>query len=282
MCYASIGSDTGGSIRIPSAACGLVGLKPAIGEIPTDGVVPLSSTLDHIGPLCRSVEDASLLHQVLGGTSNPAPVTACELKGLRLGIPRPYYFSLLHPEVASRFEEACERLTRGGVTLDEVAIAHAADVPAIYVHVALAEAAAYHAHTLDSQPDDYTTNVRLRLEMGRYILAEDYVRAMRGRDVLIHEVNTALHGRDGVLLPTLPVPATPLGAATVSVGATEEPVRNITLRLTQAFNVSGHPAISLPCGSTREGLPVGAQLVGSTTVGLLAVAAALEPALKDA
>ena len=88
MCYASIGSDTGGSIRIPSAACGLVGLKPAFGEIPIDGVVPLSSTLDHVGPLCRSVEDAGILHQVLAGASNPAPIKARELSGLRLGIPR--------------------------------------------------------------------------------------------------------------------------------------------------------------------------------------------------
>ena len=152
MCYASIGSDTGGSIRIPSAACGLVGLKPAVGEIPIDGVVPLSSTLDHVGPLCRSVEDAALLHQMLAGVSNPAPITARALKGLRLGIPRAYFFAVLDPEIAARFEEACDRLTTAGATLDEVAIPHAADAPTIYLHVALPEAAACHAKTLERQP----------------------------------------------------------------------------------------------------------------------------------
>ena len=279
MCYASIGSDTGGSIRIPSAACGLVGLKPRLGEIPTDGVVPLSSTLDHIGPLCRSVEDAAILHHALDGVTNPARITPRQLRGLRLGIPRPYFFAMLDPDVAARFDESCERLTHAGVILDDVTIAHTAEIATIYVHIALAEAAACHARTLDSQPDEYTPNVRLRLEMGRYIMAEDYVRAMRGRDVLTGEVNAVLKGRDGLLLPTLPVPAVKLGAATVSVGTTEEPVRNITLRLTQPFNITGHPAITMPCGRTREGLPVGAQIVGTDTLGLLATAAAVEAIL---
>jgi aspartyl-tRNA(Asn)/glutamyl-tRNA(Gln) amidotransferase subunit A len=280
MCYASIGSDTGGSIRIPSAACGLVGLKPAIGEIPIDGVVPLSSTLDHVGPLCRSVEDAALLHQMLAGVSNPAPITARALKGLRLGIPRAYFFAVLDPEIAARFEEACERLTTAGATLDEVAIPHAADAPTIYLHLALPEAAACHAKTLERQPEDYTPNVRLRLEMARYILSEDYVRALRGRDVLIREVNAALRGRDGLLLPTLPVPAVKLGATTVSVGTAEESVRSITLKLTQPFNITGHPAITMPCGRTHEGLPAGAQLVGMETLALLSVAGAIEKVLE--
>jgi aspartyl-tRNA(Asn)/glutamyl-tRNA(Gln) amidotransferase subunit A len=279
MCYASIGSDTGGSIRIPAAACGLVGLKPAFGEIPLDGVVPLSSTFDHVGPLCRSVEDATLLHQLLAGVSNPAPIAARDLRGLRLGIPRAYFFTLLDPEIAARFDAACERLTRAGAILDEVTIPHAADAPTIYLHVALPEAAACHAHTLERQPEDYTPNVRLRLEMARYIMAEDYVRALHGRDVLTREVSAALHGRDGLLLPTLPVPAVKLGAATVAVGTSEEPVRAITLRLTQPFNITGHPAITMPCGQTTEGLPAGAQLVGMDTLELLSVAQAMEKVL---
>jgi aspartyl-tRNA(Asn)/glutamyl-tRNA(Gln) amidotransferase subunit A len=280
MCYASIGSDTGGSIRIPSAACGLVGLKPAFGEIPMEGVVPLSSTLDHVGPLCRSVEDAAILHQTLAGDANPAPITARELRGLRLGIPRAYFLALLDPEIAARFDEACARLTTVGVILEDITIPHAADAPTVYVHVALPEAAAFHARTLDTQPQEYTPNVRWRLEMARYILGEDYVRAIRGRDVLTREVSAALHGRDGLLLPTLPVPAIPLGAATIFVGTSEEPVRALTLRQTQLFNITGHPAITMPCGRTQHGLPAGAQLVGMQTLDLLSVASAIERVLE--
>jgi aspartyl-tRNA(Asn)/glutamyl-tRNA(Gln) amidotransferase subunit A len=281
MAYASIGTDTGGSIRIPSAACGLVGLKPTIGELPIDGIVPLSETLDHVGPMCLSVEDTALLYGVLRGIPNPVAPAAREVSGLRFGIPRPYFFDLLDTQVAARFDEACERLRSAGVVLEDVTIPHTKEIGAIYVHIALPEAAAYHAPTLESRPQDYTENVRLRLEMGRYILAEDYVRAQRGRQRLIREVREALGGRDGLLLPSMPVPATKLGVPTVSLGGTEETVRNITLRLTQLFNITGHPAISLPGGTTDEGLPVGIQIIGvrNRTPELLDVAAAVEKAL---
>ena len=117
--------------------------------------------------------------------------------------------------------------------------------------------------------------------MGRYVMAEDYVRAMRGREVLMQEVDAAMGGRDGLLLPALAVPATRLGVQTIKVGGVDEPVRNVTLRLTQLFNVTGHPAITVPCGRTIEGLPIGAQLVGrrDATSELLRVAAGAEPYL---
>ncbi len=280
MAFASIGTDTGGSIRIPSAACGLVGLKPAIGEISTDGVVPLSRTMDHVGPLCRSVEDAALVYHALKGDERPGALLTVEsranARGMRVGLLGGYFTALLDPQVRSSFDAACSRLREAGAVLDDVEIGHAHDVSAIYVHIVLAEAAAYHAKTLESRPESYTTNVRLRLEMGRYILAEDYVRALRGRDLLRREVDQALAGRDALLLPSLPVPATRLGAAMVRVNGVEEPVRNITLRLTQLFNDTGHPAISIPCGTTMDGLPIGAQLVGSDTPGLLRTAQTLE------
>ena len=281
MAYASIGTDTGGSIRIPSSACGLVGLKATIGELPTDGIVPLSETLDHVGPMCLSVEDTALLYGVLRGISNPEPLASRDVRGMRFGIPRAYFLDLLDAQVAARFDEACERLRAAGAILDDVMIRHTKEIGTIYVHIALPEAAAYHAATLDSRPQDYTENVRLRLEMGRYILAEDYVRAQRGRHALTREVREALGGRDGLLLPSMPVPATRLGVPTLSIGGTEETVRNITLRLTQLFNITGHPAISLPCGRTDEGLPVGLQIVGTRnrTPELLQVAASLERTL---
>jgi aspartyl-tRNA(Asn)/glutamyl-tRNA(Gln) amidotransferase subunit A len=127
-------------------------------------------------------------------------------------------------------------------------------------------------------PDKYTPNVRLRLEMGRYILAEDYVRALHARDVLRREVDAALAQHDALVLPTVPIPAPPIGAATVEVSGRSEPVRNMMLRLTQPFNITGHPAISVPCGATAAGLPCGLQLVGARldTDALVRIALAVE------
>ena len=280
MAFASVGTDTGGSIRIPSAACGLVGLKPGLDEVPIAGVVPLSATMDHVGPLCRSVEDAAMFFGVLRGAplepANPQP------DRIRLGVPREYFLARLDPGVAESFDEACGRLRQAGAVVEDVGIPHAGDIAAVYLHIVLAEAAAYHGATLDERPDDYTPAVRVRLETGRYVLGEDYARALRGREVLQREVGAALHGAHALLLPTLPVPATPLGADAVPMGDADEPVRAATLRLTQLFNVTGHPAITLPCGRTPDGLPVGAQLVGheGRTDDLLAVARALEPMLS--
>jgi len=281
MAYASIGTDTGGSVRIPSAACGLVGLKPTIGEIPTGGVVPLSGTLDHVGPLCRSVEDAEILYDVLRGAPAAQGTRPQDARGLRFGLLRDYFMALLDPQVADGFESGCARLQEAGVVLHDVTIPHAGDIAPIYLHIVLSEAAAYHAKTLESRADDYTANVRQRLEMGRYILAEDYVRALRGREVLTREVDAALVGCDGLLLPSVPIPAHKIGVSTVRLSGSDEPVRNVTLRLTQLFNLTGHPAITVPCGRTPEGLPIGAQIVGHRmrTTALLDVARAAEPYL---
>jgi aspartyl-tRNA(Asn)/glutamyl-tRNA(Gln) amidotransferase subunit A len=281
MAFASLGSDTGGSIRIPAAACGLVGLKPRFGEISTAGTVPLSPTLDHLGPICRSVEDAALIYEVLRDSGPDVRTTRADIPPDRLRIARlgGYFTERLDDGVRSVFEEAVGSLERAGTEVEPVEVPHAGEIAAVYVHIVLAEAAAYHAATLERQPQDYTSAVRARLEMGRYILAEDYVRAQAGRAVLTRDVERLLQDRAALLLPTLAVPATPLGASTVRVGSHEEPVRNITLRLTQLFNVTGHPAITLPCGRTAAGLPVGAQLVGRDTRELLAVARVVEPLL---
>lgn len=280
MAYGSIGSDTGGSIRIPAAACGLVGFKPTLGAVPTEGVVPLSATMDHVGPICRSVDDAQLLFDVLRGAVPPTPAPR-EARGLRLGLLRPYFMALLDDGVAAAFDQACSRVRRAGAEIADVSIPHAGDIAAIYLHIGLSEAAAYHAATLERVPEAYTPNVRLRLEMGRYILAEDYVRALRGRDVLRAEVDRALAGVDALLLPSLAIPAPTIGAESVRIGSTDEPVRPVMLRLTQLFNLTGHPAMTVPCGTTPDRLPVGAQIVGraGADAALLAVARALEPHL---
>ena len=134
----------------------------------------------------------------------------------------------------------------------------------------LTDAAAYHASTLERMPERYTPPVRTRLEMGRYVLAEDYVRALDGREILRREVEAVLANHDAIVLPTLPIPAPPLGADSMLLNGTAEPVRSLMLRLTQLFNLTGHPAVALPMGRTATGLPCSIQLVGSDTETLLA------------
>jgi aspartyl-tRNA(Asn)/glutamyl-tRNA(Gln) amidotransferase subunit A len=305
MALATVGTDTGGSIRIPAAACGIVGLKPGFGEVSTDRVVPLSGTLDHVGPLARSVTDAWLVYRALLGTttggpphvkprepssaassgfsriSNPEILVPVPVSGLRLAVPRAYFCELLDDEVRSRFEASLDRLRAAGVRIDDTEIAHARDTAPIYLVLVLADAASYHAATLDTMPERYTPPVRIRLEMGRYVLGEDYARALKGREVLRRDVDAALAGHDAIVLPTLPIPAPLLGASSMNVGGHDEPVRNLMLRQTQLFNLTGHPAISLPCGRTTAGLPCGLQLIGARTQteALLRLALACEPYL---
>ena len=282
MSIASIGTDTGGSVRIPAAACGIVGLKPAWGEISADGVVPLSRQLDHVGPLARSVEDAALLYHVMRGEAPPQTAESGSARGLRLATLDGYFAERLSTDVDAAVRVAYDALAQAGARVSSTTLPHASDIPAIYLHLVLADAAAYHATSLQQRPHAYTDNVRIRLEMGRHVLAEDYVRALRGREVIRREVDRALGDVDALLLPALAIEAPPLGAATVPVTGGEEPVRTAMLRCTQPFNLSGHPAISLPCGTTPAGLPVGLQIVGhhGRTPDLLRIARVVERALQ--
>jgi aspartyl-tRNA(Asn)/glutamyl-tRNA(Gln) amidotransferase subunit A len=279
MCLGSLGTDTGGSIRIPSAACGVTGLKPTIGEISCEQVVPLSATLDHVGPMARTVTDAALLYTAMrDGATDVADRPSAPETAPWLGVPVPYFLDKLDPEMRRLFGEVRAGLERAGHGVQDVAIAHAERTADVYLHIVLPEAAWYHAPLLAAHADKYSPGVRLRLEMGRYMLAEDYVRAMHARAVLRHAVDRALEGLDALMLPAMAIGAPPLGAASVDVDGVAEPVRAIMLRLTQLFNVTGHPAIAIPCGRGRDGLPRGLQLVGHRggTDRLLAVAAGIE------
>jgi aspartyl-tRNA(Asn)/glutamyl-tRNA(Gln) amidotransferase subunit A len=278
MGWASIGSDTGGSIRIPAAACGVVGLKPSEREIPTVGVFPVSPSLDHIGPIARNVADASVLYDVMRG-SEPAALPEAPIWQLRLAKLGGYFLDRLDDQVRNRFEEAVNRLHASGVSIVDRTIARAEEVPTIYMNISLAEAYAFHAKTLQATPEAYSPGLRSRLETGRQISASDYVQAQRDRAGLRAEVNGLLRNFDALILPTLPIPAPILGATTARIGGSDEPLRPIMLRLTQPFNLTGHPAISLPCGETLEGLPCGFQIVGRAqqTRELLTIAAACEP-----
>ena len=266
MALAALGTDTGGSIRIPAAACGIVGLKPTLGEISSEGVVPLSKTFDHVGPFARTVGDAVLLHHAMSGSGAELRSGGADLlraaKDLRLGIPRGYLTDLLDGDVRVRFDEVAAALRSAGATIADVSIPHASMTPAVYMHIHASEGATYHARTLDSMPDRYTPVVRSRLEVGRYVLAQDYHRALEGRALLRREVEAALTGCDALILPTLPIAAPARGAESVLVNGAPEPVRALMLRQTQLFNVTGHPTISIPCGVTSDGLPVGLQIVG--------------------
>src|SRR5258705_2861757 len=163
MALATLGTDTGGSIRIAAAACGAVGLKPTWNEVSTDGVVPLSRTLDHVGPLTRTVTDAWLVYRALTGTAVTPPLAPTPATGLRLAAPRAYFCDLLDAQVEQRFTEQIERLRSAGVSINEVDLKHARDIAPIYLHIVLSEAAAYHARTLETMPERYTMPVRLRL-----------------------------------------------------------------------------------------------------------------------
>ena len=276
MCFAAVGTDTGGSIRIPSAACGTVGLKPTYGEIPIAGVVPLSTSFDHAGPMTRGVADAALLLAVMKGASHAAMPQPP--RRLVLGVPGPLFCDRVEDDVAAMLARVRGALEDAGHAVLDVEIENARWTADVYLHVMLPEASAWHAPLLERHASSYSPGVRLRLEMGRYVLAEDYLRAQALRRALGAGVDRALDGCDALLLPALPMGAPPLGAATVEIAGRTEPVRGAMLRLTQLFNMTGHPSIALPGGAGRDGLPRGLQLVGRrrATGRLLAVAAAVE------
>ena len=274
MCFASLGTDTGGSIRIPAAACGVVGLKPTYGELSCDGIVPLSTTCDHVGPLTRTLRDARLVFDVLKGDAGELVRQA----GAIVAVPGGYLAERLDPSVRAALARVRTAIEAAGHTVRDIDIPEARLTPDVYLHIVLPEASRYHARALASHATAYSPGVRLRLEMGRYVLAEDYVRALGLRQILRAAVDRALDGCDGLLLPALSIPAPPLGAATVEIDGTPEPTRSAMLRLTQLFNLSGHPAVAMPCGRTSSGLPLGMQIVGryGQTRRLLSLAETLE------
>ncbi|HEX4347306.1 MAG TPA: amidase [Vicinamibacterales bacterium] len=283
MALASLGTDTGASIRVPAAACGIVGLKPTYGEVPLDGVVPLSTTFDHAGPLAQTVTDAWHVYHALIGKPASRPLTPVPVAGLRIGVLRAYFCDVLDDDVRARFEAALETLRGQGATIEDVALTHASLISSAYLLVSFGDAAAYHASMLDAAPERYTVPVRQRAETARYVLAEDYVRGLNARNALTREVDAALLGYDALALPTLPIPAPPLGATAVDIRGEQQPIRPLMLKLTQLFNMTGHPAIALPCGNTASGLPCSLQLVGTRmqTEALSRVALTVEKVLHE-
>jgi aspartyl-tRNA(Asn)/glutamyl-tRNA(Gln) amidotransferase subunit A len=281
MALASVGTDTGGSIRIPAAACGIVGLKPSYGEISTDGVIPLSPRLDHAGPLAQSVGDAWTLFRVLAGEMHPAPLAAAAAGEIRLKVLHRYFCDLLDDGVRDRFEEALDAFRRAGMQAGDHALNHAHVISPVYLKIAPREAFLVHQAILDATPEKYTVPVRQRLELGRTISHDDFLKALNVQADLREEVDNALLDCDALVLPTMPIPAPRLGAESVRIGDADHLTRAMTLRNTQLFNLTGHPAISIPCGTIGGGLPVGLQLVGhhGRTDALVRIALACEALL---
>ena len=279
MGLASIGTDTGGSIRIPAAACGVVGLKPSRGDVPTDGVIPLSLTLDHVGPLARTVGDALVLHGVIAAADvNVEPIEPRAIRLRNLG----GYFDSVEPAVGDAYRRALDTLTRTGITISTAEIGGTDVISDTYANIVLPEAAHWHAPFLESRAAEYSPAVHARILHGRTISVTAYFDALDTCRTLRAAVDAALAGCDAILLPTLPIVAPLLGATAMTLGASVVPVRAAMLKHTQLFNLTGHPAISLPIPT--DGLPVGLQLVGrrSRTMDLGAVALVCERVLGEA
>ena len=271
LALASLGTDTGGSTRIPSAACGCVGLKPTYGRTSLNGVIPLATTLDHVGPLCRCTEDAGLLLNVIADSGPEFCGKRRQrfsrdlrkgLKGLRAGVPKQYFFDHLQPEVRRAVLKAIETLRASGVEIREVELRRMRETAYLATEITLAEAMAYHRQWLEKRPGDYGPDVATRMLAGQKQLAVTYVLAQQARRLYAEDFARAMEPVDVLFTPTIPVVAPRLEDKEVAVGRLREDVRLALLRLTRPGNLSGFPSISVPCGFSAEGLPVGLQITG--------------------
>jgi len=284
MCPGAIGSDTGGSIRIPSACCGTTGLKPTYGRVSTYGVIPLSWSLDHVGPIARSAEDCALLFDAIAGydprdpnsvSGPPGKASATliggaegrgplSLQGIKLGKPSEEYVTPLDPEVHAAWHAALLVLQEEGAEVVELKL----QPPTMdtYRTIQMPEASLTHMERgwLTEHLDAYTEKTRLHLLQGQTIPAVDYLHAQQQRRAFSSNLRSIMQGMNALVLPTLPMPAILIEQADTDIlvdGVTENATAAL-LRLTMPFNLAGLPAISLPCGFSSDGLPIGLQVVG--------------------
>ncbi|MGI9332243.1 MAG: amidase, partial [Gammaproteobacteria bacterium] len=275
MGFASLGSDTGGSIRIPAHMCGIVGHKPTYGLVPRHGILPESWSFDHGGPMTRTAEDAALVLQVIAGPEprDPTCLTGRPpnfrhrigggIKGLRVGVPTHYYFDQVHAEIEAAVRSAIACFADLGAKLVEVEVPEAQFSMDCCFVIAWAEAAHYHRDWIRTRPEDYGDDLRDLLESAMLYLATDYLQAQRVR-ARVRAAHRRLFERVDVLLsPTGPLPATPHGALDMKLGKRSVSVMESAASFTAIANVTGEPACSVPCGFTSSGLPIGLMIHGA-------------------
>jgi aspartyl-tRNA(Asn)/glutamyl-tRNA(Gln) amidotransferase subunit A len=273
MVFMAMGSDTGGSIRIPASFCGTVGLKPTYGRVSRFGVLPLGFSLDHVGPLTRSVRDAALTLNAIAGHdprdpgSSRRPVVdfvpddECSIRALRIGFPETFFFEHLHADVESAVRGAIARAQSLGAVIKPVHLPDMAALNAIARVVLLSEASATIEPFMENRAQ-FGADVLALLDQGRLVPAPDYVNAQRLRRKMRREFDQVWKEVDCLIAPATPSPAPRIGETTIRLGGRDEDVRLATTRLVRGVNALGFPALSLPCGLSGSGLPVGLQIIG--------------------
>ena len=291
LCAAATGSDTGGSIRMPAAVCGLVGLKPTFGRVSRTGIVPHSWSLDHAGPLTRTVKDTALMLNVMAGYDASDP--ACQdrpipnylkalnqpIVGLKIGVCRNHFFDNNQADVDQAIERAIEDLSSAGAEVVEFTIPRLEFGLGAIFAIELASSTAYHDQSLRlGKVAHYTPDVRTLVELGRLVTAADYLKAEQLRSLLMQDFAQALTQCDVILGPTTPITAWKAGTWRVPIGDRDTSVLSASWRYTFPYNLTGLPAISIPCGFDRLGLPIGLQIAGRPfdEATVLKVAAAYE------
>jgi aspartyl-tRNA(Asn)/glutamyl-tRNA(Gln) amidotransferase subunit A len=274
LTFAALGSDTGGSIRMPAHFCGVTGLKTTVGRISRAGAMPLSQSLDTVGPLARSVEDCALLLGLMAGADPDDPTaiggplpdykaaTRQPVKGLTIGVPTAFYVDDLDPEVARVLDETIAVLKREGANIAQVELPDQRQLTAACQLVLAVEAAAFHKRWLIERPQDYGPQVLMRLQNGLAIPGVSYLEAMRWRGPALAAYLTAVAGVDAVIAPVAPVAAPTIAESDVGNSPDAEAVIQRLTRFTRPVNYLGLPSLAIPSGFTQSGLPVGMQLIG--------------------
>lgn len=285
MCMASLGTDTGGSVRIPASLCGVVGLKPTYGVLSMDGVIPLAWSMDHIGILTRTVWDAAAVLDVLCKPSKDTKSTLDILsksidrgtsRRFSVGIPPDDYIEPLDNSVREKFWESLRKMEDNGWIIRRLNFKHFQELGICRYIILLSEAASFHSEWFKQKASDYSEELRRRIMLGMLLPADIYIKAQRARSILIEEFLRSMKGLDIVACPTTSITAPSIDAKDVTINDKRMSVRVALLRLTEPFNALGFPAISIPCGISKDGLPIGLQLVARPYEESLLLSAAME------